>query len=241
MSNSYIQNRLLEITVVECSKLKDTEWISRQDPYVNLEYGSTKFRTRTCTDGGKTPVFQEKFLFTLIQGLTEINVAVWNSNTVYNDDFIGSGKIQLQDVLARGYDDRCWPIQTRNGRFAGEVKLIMHYTPPNPLQAAAPSYGSGYMTPQPMPYSVPPPGPPPTPMYTNTAYPPQYVYPSTPYQTPLMPCTPQYPPQQQQYPPQQQQYPPPPHGYPTMSNYPSPPPQAPPYGQYGAYPAPPYY
>lgn len=35
--------------VVSCSKLKDTEWISRQDPYVCVEYGSTKFRTRTCT------------------------------------------------------------------------------------------------------------------------------------------------------------------------------------------------
>ena len=35
--------------VVGCTKLKDTEWISRQDPYVCLEYASAKFRTRTCT------------------------------------------------------------------------------------------------------------------------------------------------------------------------------------------------
>ncbi|KAF5180128.1 Elicitor-responsive protein, partial [Thalictrum thalictroides] len=48
-SVSGIQGQLLEVTVVSCSKLKDTEWISRQDPYVCLEYGSTKFRTRTCT------------------------------------------------------------------------------------------------------------------------------------------------------------------------------------------------
>ncbi|KAL8129214.1 hypothetical protein V2J09_018369 [Rumex salicifolius] len=235
MSISCIQNRLLEITVVECTKLKDTEWFSRQDPFVCLEYGSTKFRTRTCTDGGKTPVFQEKFVFTLIQGLTEINVVVWNSNTVYNHDFIGSGKIQLQDVLARGYDDRCWPIQTRSGRFAGEVKLIMHYTQPN---APAPSYGPAYIAaPQPMAYTVPPP-PPPVPMYTNAAYQPPYVQPTPAYQTPMPPCTspyPSYPP-----PPQQQLYPPPPHGYPTTT-YPPPPSLAPPYGQYGAYPTPPYY
>lgn len=40
---------LLIAVVGCCNKLKDTEGISRQDPYVCLEYGSTKFRTRTCT------------------------------------------------------------------------------------------------------------------------------------------------------------------------------------------------
>jgi len=141
------------MAVVSCSKLKDTEWISRQDPYVCVEYGSTKFRTRTCTDGGKNPVFQEKFVFPLIEGLREINVLVWNSNTLTFDDFIGSGKsvhvclpscylsfsllslliplssffrIQLHKVLSQGFDDSAWPLQTKSGRYSGEVKVIMH-------------------------------------------------------------------------------------------------------------------
>lgn len=43
-------------------------------------------------DGGKNPIFQEKFVFTLIEGLKEMNAVVWNSNTLSFDDFIGSGK-----------------------------------------------------------------------------------------------------------------------------------------------------
>ncbi|KAI8554533.1 hypothetical protein RHMOL_Rhmol05G0106500 [Rhododendron molle] len=117
MSISGIQGQLLEVTVVGCNKLKDTEWISRQDPYVCLEYGSAKFRTRTCTDGGKNPTFQEKFTFTLIEGLRELNVFVWNSNTLTYDDFIGSGKVQLQKVLSEGYDDSSSPLQTKTGRW----------------------------------------------------------------------------------------------------------------------------
>lgn len=170
--------------VVSCSKLKDTEWISRQDPYVCVEYGNTKFRTRTCTgaccfilflywlylfcwsltsslaDGGRNPVFQEKFTFPLIEGLRDINVIVWNSNTLSFDDFIGTGKsvtppttitllfswfyylffiilllaglrIQLHKVLSQGYDDSTWPLQSKTGRHAGEVKLILHYAMPN--------------------------------------------------------------------------------------------------------------
>ncbi|KAK3412335.1 hypothetical protein EUGRSUZ_I01113 [Eucalyptus grandis] len=122
-----IQGQLLEVTVVGCTKLKDTEWISRQDPYVCLEYGSTKFRTRTCTDGGKNPTFQEKFVFTLIEGLRELNLAVWNSNTLTYDDFIGSGKVQLHKALSQGFDDTTWPLQTKTGRYAGEARVILHY------------------------------------------------------------------------------------------------------------------
>ncbi|XP_057497067.1 elicitor-responsive protein 1-like [Actinidia eriantha] len=120
MSITGIHGHLLEVTVVGPHKLKDTEWISRQDPYVLLEYGGTKFHTRTCTDGGKNPTFQEKFTFSLIEGLRELNV-------VTSDDFITSRKIQLDKVLSEGYDDCSWPLQTKTGRHAGEVRLILHY------------------------------------------------------------------------------------------------------------------
>ncbi|OIT39730.1 PREDICTED: elicitor-responsive protein 1-like [Nicotiana attenuata] len=214
---SGIQGQLLEVTVVSCNKLKDTEWISRQDPYVCLEYGSTKFRTRTCTDGGKNPTFQEKFVFTLIEGLREINVVVWNSNTISYDDFIGSGKIQLHKVLSQGYDDTAWPIQTKIGRHAGEVRLIMHYANANkPATSYAPS-APPYAAPQPQApmYSVPPPhlaSYPPAAAYQTPspypAYPPHSVaYPPTPYP----------PPQTTAYPPAY----PPPSAYPPVS-YPPP-------------------
>lgn len=42
------------------------------------------------SDGGKNAVFQEKFMFTLLEGLRDIKVAVWNSNTLSTDDFIGN-------------------------------------------------------------------------------------------------------------------------------------------------------
>lgn len=206
-----IQGQLLEVTVVSCNKLKDTEWISRQDPYVCLEYGSTKFRTRTCTDGGKNPTFQEKFVFTLIEGLREINVVVWNSNTVTYDDFIGSGKIQLQKVLSMRYDDTAWPIQTKTGRHAGEVRLIMYYANAN---KPATSYAPPYTAPQPHPlmYSAHPPH--------VASYPPEAAY-QTPSPYPAYPPhSAAYPPTTYPPPPQPTAYPPvypPPSSYPPMS------------------------
>ncbi|XP_057497066.1 protein SRC2 homolog [Actinidia eriantha] len=252
MSITGIQGHLLEVTVVGCYKLKDTEWISRQDPYVCLEYASTKFRTRTCTDGGKNPTFQEKFTFSLIEGLRELNVVVWNSNTVTYDDFIGSGKIQLHKVLSEGYDDCSWPLQTKTGRHAGEVRLILHYAnakkPAMSYAPSAPPYGAP-SAPQVSMYSTPPPAaygthyPPPT--NANAALLPYGSYPTSSAAYPADP----YPPQPAAYPspyPQSSAYPPPP--YPQPSAYPPPPypppPHASPYyppGPFpGIYPRPPY-
>ena len=107
--------------VVGCNKLKDTEWFSKQDPYVYLEYSSAKYRTKTCTglyqilcriwiqtksffffftffwfylyiDGGKNPTFNHKFKLELIEGYVEIKIMVWNENRVSSDTFIGSGR-----------------------------------------------------------------------------------------------------------------------------------------------------
>ncbi|KAJ3679125.1 hypothetical protein LUZ60_017136 [Juncus effusus] len=240
---SGIQGQLLDVTVVACSRLKDTEIFSRQDPYVCLEYANSRFRTRTCTDGGRNPSFQEKFQIPLIEGLREINVAVWNSNTFSHDDFIGNGRVQLHRVLTQGYDDSTWPIQTRNLKAAGEVKLIMHYAGASKQKPSGSGMaGSAYMPTAP-PYNTPcmhqaPPA---------SAYPPvnPYSYPAPPTASPAYPGS--YPP-----PPMQQAYPPPPAAYPTPSAYPPPPqpygqpyppppagqPYYPPPGPYGAYPPP---
>ncbi|XP_075672491.1 elicitor-responsive protein 3-like [Castanea sativa] len=100
MSIIGIQGQILEVTVVGCNKLKDTEWISKQDPYVCLEYSSAKYRTKTCTDGGKNPTFNHKFKLELIEGYVEIKIMVWNENIVTSHKFIGSGRVLLQKVLS---------------------------------------------------------------------------------------------------------------------------------------------
>ncbi|XP_052194392.1 elicitor-responsive protein 1 [Diospyros lotus] len=247
MSITGIQGHLLEVTVVGCQKLRDTEWISRQDPYVCLQYGSTNFRTRTHTDGGRNPTFQEKFTFPLIEGLRELNINVWNSNSITYDDFIGSGKVHLQKVLSEGYDDSSWSLQTKTGRHAGEVRLILHYANVNKLSTNHSASAQAYLMPsshqQQVPsYSAPFPAStanlPTAPTYTSApphaSYPPNSAsYPPAPY------------PQPHPYPhPQPSAYPPP---YPSPSAYPPPPYHPPPQpsqyyppGPYPGYPPPPY-
>nr|XP_043626225.1 elicitor-responsive protein 1-like [Erigeron canadensis] len=241
MATHGIHGNLLEVTVVGCNKLKDTEWISRQDPYVCVEYGSNRSRTRTCTDGGKNPTFQEKFVYTLIEGLRELNVDVWNSNTLKHDDFIGNGKVQLAKALSQGFDDSTWPLKSSHGRHAGEVRLIIHYSNANkPAGSHGPS-ASSHVAHQAF-YSAPPPHPSVSypPPATAAPYPPVGGYPApSPYPS-YPPNTGAYPPSA--YPPQATPYAQPyPQGYPPNPAYPPQPygsqhPPGPPYP--GTYPPP---
>uniref|UniRef100_A0A0A9H4L8 C2 domain-containing protein n=1 Tax=Arundo donax TaxID=35708 RepID=A0A0A9H4L8_ARUDO len=193
-------------------------------------------------DGGRNPTFDEKFHIPLIEGLRELTVNVWNSNTLSRDDFIGSGRIQLHKVLTQGYDDSSWPLQTHQMRSAGEVKLIMHFDVSAMKNKMGRSAATSSM------HSVPPPSmPTPAPAlasavpYTgvqpsyapSSAYPAASAYPTyrTPSHSPYTAS--EYPP------PPQQPCPPlgcPPTSYPLQPYGQAYPPQ--PYGQ--AYPPQPY-
>eukprot|EP00249_Psilotum_nudum_P032157 c47347_g1_i1 orf=183-1196(+) len=179
-----VQGQSLEINVIGCKNLKDTEWLSKQDPYVVLEYANARFRTKTDTDGGRNPSFNEKFSLSLIEGLREVNIQVWNSNSVTYDDFIGSGKILLSKVLSSGYDDSSWPLATKSGKHAGEARVIMHFA--NAKNQHAPS--SQHMPPVDKMHTSPSPTAPPyqspmtdVPYPASAGYPPPTGYPPVGY------------------------------------------------------------
>lgn len=65
------------LTVVGCQKLKDTEWFSRQDPYVVLEYSGARHQTRTCTGSVHSCYFIKICSLSLIYDLFLFLVYRW--------------------------------------------------------------------------------------------------------------------------------------------------------------------
>ncbi|KAM3215051.1 hypothetical protein ACQJBY_067170 [Aegilops geniculata] len=217
-------------------------------------------------DGGRNPSFDEKFHIPLIEGLRELSINVWNSNTINTDDFIGSCRVPLNKVLTSGYDDASWPLQTRHMKSAGEVKLIMHFDvsamknkmagktsgqyAPSPYGASSASYPapSAYAAAPPphQAYGAPSHAPYPAPSAYSTP-PPQQPYPTPPPQQPYPqqggPPT-SHPPQPygQPYPPQPygQPYPPQPYGQQPYPPQPYGQPYPPPSAAQSPYPPAPY-
>ncbi|GBG63217.1 hypothetical protein CBR_g36985 [Chara braunii] len=115
----------LEVSVIGCTRLKDTELLSRQDPYVRIKYGCTTCTTKTDTDGGRNPSFNERFPFTLEPGVQDLHCVVMNSNTFTRDDFIGQATISLATAMASGHEDNSFPLQDARGKGAGYIRLIL--------------------------------------------------------------------------------------------------------------------
>ncbi|KAF3788234.1 C2 domain-containing protein [Nymphaea thermarum] len=114
---SRIGGLTLELTVVACYNLRDTEWISRQDPYVCIKYANATYSTRICVDGNRNPTFGETFNITLVEGYRKLSVSVWNKNVLMSNYLIGTGKIPLDNALLNGHDDSTWPLQYKSQRF----------------------------------------------------------------------------------------------------------------------------
>ncbi|KAL4332524.1 hypothetical protein GQ457_07G025190 [Hibiscus cannabinus] len=209
MSISGIHGRPLEVTVlilispllgltyfavVGCYNLEDNEWVSRQDPFVCLEYGSARFRTKTCTDGGKNPIFQEKIQLhkVLSQGFQDCTLPLQSKTGRHS----GEVRLILHYPNAK---------QPQNWKTKG-VPSLPEYAPCAPFKQLSPhAHPPAAPYPITMPYAAPPTSYnlythctatyPPSP---HVGYPPQappssYTYPHHAYPPPPLPST-YYPP-----------------------------------------------
>ncbi|KAG2486404.1 hypothetical protein HYH03_014980 [Edaphochlamys debaryana] len=194
----------LALTIEFAKDLKDKDWFGKQDPYVVLKCGSQTYRTKTHTDGGRNPVWNETFHMNIINDNT-IELTIKDSD-VGRDDIIGTAVVPLARARETGHDQQQLAVHTKSGKQHGFISVKMQFTrngkPQQHPGAPGPAPGA-----YPAPYGAPPPG----------AYPPQPGYPPQPQ--PGYPPQPQpgYPPQPQPgYPPQPQAQP----GYPPAAGYP---------------------
>ena len=46
---------------------------------------------------------------------------------VTTDELIGEGQLPLQQVFAQGVSDNWWPLKTRKGKSAGEIRVVLTF------------------------------------------------------------------------------------------------------------------
>ena len=148
------------------------------DPYCNIQCAAgltvrEKWRSKTHNNGGKTPSWNEKKTFNVVEGDDRLMLQCYDDDAG-KDDLVGSVAIDLNQLYQRGTRDEWFSLQTTNGRPAGEIRLVLQFQPQGGVPAGAPgAYGApppqaAYGAPPPG-YAAPPPGygapPPPQPGY----------------------------------------------------------------------------
>jgi len=89
----------LTITVIEAKELKDTELIGKMDPYTTVEIGKEKFKTKVQKKAGKTPHWNQTFIFNLEGKEDALHVNVFDEELI-SDDHIGRVDIPLTKLVA---------------------------------------------------------------------------------------------------------------------------------------------
>ena len=120
------------MAVLSAIRLRDTQTFGKQDPYVVLKCGghADTFRTKVCRDGGTAPKWNERFTFALAgtEG-NELNLRIWNRNTMTSDKCIGSATVKLDAVFKNETDDVDVEVFDTKGRAAGVINLVLTFTP----------------------------------------------------------------------------------------------------------------
>eukprot|EP00878_Enallax_costatus_P020228 GHUV01021377.1.p1 GENE.GHUV01021377.1~~GHUV01021377.1.p1 ORF type:complete len:290 (+),score=84.45 GHUV01021377.1:124-993(+) len=198
--------------------LKDTQVMGKQDPYCVLQVGPSTCKSRTCTDGGTKPVWNETFRFNNVEYSSELIITIKNEN-VLADDVIGAARVPLQRVQQAGTESGAFPVMTPAGQQKGIVQITLTYRGPQHQQGGYPSapQASGYPGGYPGQATGYPSSYPPQQQHQQpTGYPPAAGYPPSPQhqQAAGYPPTSGYPPMgggqgyphtDASYPPHQQQ------------------------------------
>ncbi|MCO5597581.1 hypothetical protein L7F22_051660 [Adiantum nelumboides] len=120
----------VEIEIIKGHDLKDVEAFGKSDPYVTLAIGGQKRRSKTINDGGKSPVWNESFLFEIPDGPHDLDIHVFDQEKHGSDEAMGSVNISLIKLFAERQIAPCaYKVQRPNGKFEGELVLGLKFFP----------------------------------------------------------------------------------------------------------------
>ncbi|RZC43630.1 hypothetical protein C5167_036581 [Papaver somniferum] len=131
----------LEVLLDDASKLKDTDFFGKMDPYVIIQFDNQKRKSTVARGEGKAPVWNEKFTFDVEypdntrdeHHKYELNLTIMDKDMFSRDDFVGESTINPTDVLSLGVKNRRSEIRVssavlRNKIYSGEIRVRISFT-----------------------------------------------------------------------------------------------------------------
>jgi len=111
----------LTITVHQAQKLYDTA-IGTQDPYIQLQCGEVKYKSRVAVGGGRSGTFEQAFLFQLKGNEFGVNVEALAQKAL-GDEQIGRAGVPLTQFFVKKLEPTWIRLGRDNGgkTYAGEV------------------------------------------------------------------------------------------------------------------------
>ncbi|GAM20789.1 hypothetical protein SAMD00019534_039640 [Acytostelium subglobosum LB1] len=133
---------VIAIKVVQARDLIQKEGNSKPSPFVEVEFGGEKKRTKKAS--GLNPVFKEHFCFHITKlnmNSAELEFNLWDNRE--KDHFFGKYKFTAKELMQFHKREVSWyPLQKRSSRskVSGDIRLQFHYLPFPEVTASYPNH-----------------------------------------------------------------------------------------------------
>jgi len=127
----------LTTTVVKGLELRDVVTLGTMSPYIKLHVGKESFQTKAHEKGGRTPTWNQAFIFNLDGKEVAVHLVAYNKGTL-SDDVIGRVDIPISNLVKASAEtsfDLVNPADFK--KIAGKIIIKTEYKNPNAPQQPA--------------------------------------------------------------------------------------------------------
>lgn len=106
---------------------KSKDWFTKMDPYLIIQVGNQKQRTKTHKNGGKNPSWQDSFAFELTGHEAMLNVMCYDKDVFTSDDFIAQCSINMEIFFHKKKGQQWFRMIRKGGKDGGQLLLDWEY------------------------------------------------------------------------------------------------------------------
>uniref|UniRef100_A0A5B7B9R7 C2 domain-containing protein n=1 Tax=Davidia involucrata TaxID=16924 RepID=A0A5B7B9R7_DAVIN len=118
----------LEVLLVGAKGLEDTDFLSNMDPYAIITCRTQEKKSSVASGKGTNPEWNETFLFTVSDGVSELKIKIMDSDNVSEDDFVGEATIPLEPLFLEGSIPPTSYNVVKDQEFRGEIRVGLTFT-----------------------------------------------------------------------------------------------------------------
>ncbi|MCO5602284.1 hypothetical protein L7F22_056413 [Adiantum nelumboides] len=120
----------VELELIKGHDLKDVEFLGKSDPFAVMCVGDQKQKSKVVKGGGKSPVWNESFLFEIPDGPHELQIAIFDDEGRGEAEAMGTVTIPLNQLFLERQLAPCkFQVQRPDGKFDGELELGLKFFP----------------------------------------------------------------------------------------------------------------
>ncbi|KAG6516020.1 elicitor-responsive protein 3-like isoform X1 [Zingiber officinale] len=119
----------LHVLLVSAKGLHDADVLGKMDPYAILICRNQEKKSSTASGAGSEPEWNETFVFTVSDSVTNLTIKLFDKDTFSSDDFVGEAKIPLDPVFVEGSIPPTIYNVVKDQEYCGQIKVGLTFTP----------------------------------------------------------------------------------------------------------------